>query len=339
MTDEQANQSSELKAAHGGFPSPPLPSQAPGILSRIFFSSRGLRSGWRLLIFIAIFYVCVQIIVLAFPKLAHVGAEGLTPGSMLLRETIFLLVALLSTATMGVFESRSFADYLFPWRQAFRARFWWGALWGLVALSILLAAIRLDHGFLFGHLALAGLKIPDEALSWALVFIAVGLSEEVTFRGYPLFTLTDGMGFWPAAIVLSAAFGAVHLGNPGEDWAGALAAGLIAMFFCFTVRRTGTLWFAIGLHAMWDYAETFLYSVPNSGLVAKGHLLSSSFHGPRWLTGGSVGPEGSALVFAVIGILFAVFHYLYPEARFPQPSKTETRDERQAGIGASATIG
>lgn len=184
-------------------------------------------------------------------------------------------------------------------------------------MSGLLLAIRFDHGFSFGYLVLPSYRIPYDAFLWALVFIAVGLSEEFTFRGYALYTVTHGLGFWPAALVLSAAFGAVHLGNPGEDWAGALAAGLIGLFFCFTVRRTGTLWFAIGLHAMWDYAESFLYSVPNSALVAKGHLLHSSFHGPRWLTGGSVGPEGSIFVFAVIGILFLVFHLAYPEARFP----------------------
>lgn len=238
---------------------------------------------------------------------------------MLVREISFFLAVLIPTVIMGFFERRSLADYLLPWRLAFKSRFWWGALWGLLALSLLLVAIRFDRGFVFGHLALPAGRIPDEALAWAAVFVAVGLSEEFTFRGYALYTLTDGMGFWPAAIVLSAAFGAVHLSNPGEDWTGALAAGVIGLFFCFTVRRTGALWFAIGLHAMWDYAETFLYSVPNSGLVARGHLLNSSLHGPRWLTGGSVGPEGSAFVFGVMGILFIVFHYSYPAVRFPQP--------------------
>ena len=47
-----------------------------------------------------------------------------------------------------------------------------------------------------------------------------------------------------------------------------------------------------------------------------GHLLSSSFQGPDWLTGGSVGPEGSVLVFVVMASLATIFHRLYREAKF-----------------------
>jgi membrane protease YdiL (CAAX protease family) len=294
------------------------PGKSPGFLSKIFFNPRGLRSGWRLLVFIGIVYFEFQIILIAVPRGARLATASLAPVSMLLREALFLLVVLVAAGIMAVFEKRSLADYFLPWRAAFQGRFWWGGAWGFLALSALLLVIRAGHGFFFGHVALAGSKIPYDAMIWALVFIVVGLTEEFTFRGYPLYTLSTGIGFWPAAILVSAAFGAVHLGNPGEDWAGAVAAGLIGLFFCFTVRRTGSLWFAVGLHGAWDYSETFLYSVPNSGLVAKGHLLSSSFHGARWLTGGSVGPEGSVFVFVVIGILFVVFNYMYPKARVPQ---------------------
>jgi uncharacterized protein len=302
--------------------SPKIFLRAPhqGILFEIFLNSRGLRSGWRLLIFVAIIYVCFQVVSFISARFERPGPISLTSTSMLVHEGIFLVVVLVAAGLMAIFEQRSLADYFLPWRRmAFGSRFWWGAIWGWLALSALLFAIHLDHGFLLGHVALAGSKIPGDAVLWALAFTLVGLSEEFTFRGYALYTLTTGIGFWPAAFLLSGAFGAVHLGNPGEDWAGALAAFFIGLFFCFTVRRTGNLWFAIGLHSMWDYAETFLYSVPNSGLMAKGHLLASSFHGPRWLTGGRVGPEGSVLVFVVIGILFLVFHRIYPRAEFPTP--------------------
>ena len=69
--------------------------------------------------------------------------------------------------------------------------------------------------------------------------------------------------------------------------------------------------------------------MPDSGAMVPGHLLNSSFHGPRWLTGGTVGPEGSALVFAVIAGLFVVFDRLYPDVRFPV-SKLEIRNSKTA---------
>jgi len=163
--------------------------------------------------------------------------------------------------------------------------------------------------------------------------VLVGFFEEFLLRGYTQFTLTRGIGFWSSAIFLSAAFGAIHLGNKGEDIFGALAAALIGLFFCLTLRRTGNLWFAVGLHASWDWGETFLYSVPNSGTTAPGHLLNSSFQGPRWLTGGSVGPEASVFVFIVIGLMWLLFHLQYREAVESKQSVTAKAGERvEAGL-------
>jgi len=218
---------------------------------------------------------------------------------------------------MARIERRSFADYALPLRGAFGVRFWFGALWGFSALSALLVAIRAGRGFSFGTVALGGTRLAGYAALWAIAFLLVGLLEEFLLRGYALYTLTTGMGFWPSAVLLSVIFGAGHLRNAGESWEGGLAAALIGLFFCFTVRRTGDLWFAIGLHSMWDYSESFLYSVPDSGVMVEGHLLNSSFHGPAWLTGGSVGPEGSALVLVVIGLMFVMFDRLYPKPHFP----------------------
>ena len=40
------------------------------------------------------------------------------------------------------------------------------------------------------------------------------------------------------------------------------------------------------------------------------------FQGPDWLTGGSVGPEGSVLVFVAMAILLLLFHRMYREAKY-----------------------
>ena len=136
-------------------------------------------------------------------------------------------------------------------------------------------------GFSFGTLSLAGAALVKFAVLWAVGFVMVGIFEEFLFRGYVQFTLSDGIGFWPSAVLLSALFGAVHLGNPGEGWVGALSVMLFGIFSAFTLQRTGSLWFAIGFHAATDYAETFIYSVPDSGMLASSHLLNSSL-ADRW---------------------------------------------------------
>ena len=170
--------------------------------------------------------------------------------------------------------------------------------------------------FYFGGIALHGPRVLKFAAFWGLLFLIVGLFEEFAFRGYSQFTLALGTGFWPAAVLLSVAFGAVHLSNQGEAWVGALGAAFIALFFCLTLRRTGNLWFALGFHAAWDWGETFFYSVPDSGIVFPGHLLQSSFSGPTWLTGGTVGPEGSVLCFVVIGATAILFERTHRKTEY-----------------------
>ena len=157
------------------------------------------------------------------------------------------------------------------------------------------------------------------------MFVLVGLFEEFWLRGYSQFTLARGIGFWPAAATLSCAFGLSHLRNGGEHWPGLLAAAFIGFFFCLTLRRTGNLWFAVGFHALWDWGETFFYSVPDSGEIWPGHLLHSSLHGARWLSGGSVGPEGSVICFLVIAALWIAFDRVYPQAKWSIPAQNSTQ--------------
>ena len=159
----------------------------------------------------------------------------------------------------------AFGCYGLPAANAFGKLFWVGALWGMCSLTVLMLALRAAHVFYFGAVALHGVRMLKFAVFWAVFFLIVGFYEEFFTRGYTQFTLTEGVGFWPAAILLSLGFGALHLENPGEDWVGILAAMLIGFFFCLTLRRTGNLWFAIGFHAAWDWGESYLYSVPDSG--------------------------------------------------------------------------
>ncbi len=299
-------------------PVPPVPSTA----RKIFFGASGLRPGWRLLIFLAIFAAvqfAVRAVIIRIPVLHQIMRQGqsgtLTPQFEFVFETSVLMILFLATAIMARIERRSFADYGLPFKSAFGKLFWQGAIWGLGIETLVILGISAFHGFSFGTLALSGAELMKYTLLWAGAFVLVGIFEEFLFRGYAQSTLANGIGFWPAAIVLSAAFGALHLSNPGEGWVGALSVMLFGLFACFTLKRTGSLWFAIGLHAAGDYAETFLYSVPDSGMLAKGHLLNSALHGPRWLSGGAVGPEGSVMDFLVFLLAFALFACLYPASK------------------------
>ena len=205
---------------------------------------------------------------------------------------------------MSLIEHRSVDAYGLPRTSAFGKMFWLGWLAGFAEISLLIGLIAAFGGYSFGDLALHDAEIAHWAAFWALCMIFVGFFEEFLFRGYSLFTLTSGMGFWPAAVLLSLLFAWVHLQNNGENWIGVGAVVLVGLLWCFTVRRTGSLWFAVGMHAAFDFGETFLYSVPDSGQLMPGHLSNATLHGPAWLTGGLVGPEASIIDFALLLFIF-----------------------------------
>ena len=265
----------------------------------IFLGPNGIRAGWRLAIYL--FFTSVLIAAL-FHFALHVPpqqAPNFRLGELLPRELIFLFATLTAAATMGRIERRPFGSYGLPWKRILVARLCEGAVWGFTGMTVILLILRATHSFSFGPVELRGRQFLIYALGWGAYFFAVGLFEEFSFRGYPQFTLTTGMGFWPAAFLLSAIFGAVHLTNPGENLMGALEVSVTALLLCLSLRRTGDLWFAVGLHGAWDWAETFFYGVPDSGYQGPGHFLNPIFHGPKWLTGGSVGPEGSVVTLVV----------------------------------------
>lgn len=293
---------------------PPESPESELPLRDVFVGPNGLFPGTRWVIYLAM--VAVVFLVLDWlTQEIRLGHAGSLTG-MLVWEITVALAAILPAFVMAPLEQRSIGDFGLPGRQAFGRNFWIGALWGMASLTVLILTLRLAGAFDFGSLALHGTRILKFGLFYAVLFLATGFFEEFLFRGYSQWVLSQGMFFWPAAAVLSVGFGAIHMANPGEAKTGLVAAGLIGFFFCLTLRRTGSLWWAIGFHASWDWGESFLYSVPDSGGMAPGHLINSSFHGPVWLTGGSVGPEGSLLIFVLLAMLWIVFSRTHPHIKY-----------------------
>ena len=244
--------------------------------------------------------------------LSAAETSAYSPKILTISEGSSLAGAFAAGIAMSQLEGRSFGDYGLPLRGAFGKLFWQGALFGLAEISAVIAAIATFGSYHFGGLAIHGADLFRWAAFWGAFFVLVGLYEEFAFRGYVQFTLAQGVKFWPAAVLLSAAFGYVHRTNPGESRMGVAGVVLTGLFWCLTLRRTGNLWFAVGMHASFDFGETFLYSVPDSGVVFPGHLSNATLAGPTWLTGGSAGPEASLCDFTMLLIFFYVFHRLYP---------------------------
>jgi hypothetical protein len=162
-------------------------------------------------------------------------------------------------------------------------------------------------------LALHGWALLGTALAWFGASLLIGLGEEAWFRGYLLRTLGRGLGFWPAAIVLSLWFVAEHyFFKAGENLQDCITLFAFGMLICFSVLRTGTLWFGVGLHAAFDFMQLFVIGTRNGGQLPVGHLLNATFPGPAWVNGGGLGTEASLLMYPIFVVAF-----VYVALRFP----------------------
>jgi uncharacterized protein len=291
----------------------------PSPKTNIFLGKHGLRSGWRLLIYIALVAGLSALINTIIRVVFH-PRPGVINGWTILGQELLAFSLVFGVALlMSRIEHRPAGAYGLPGSALFGGNFWLGFLFGFVEISLLIGLISAFGGYKFGSLALQGGEIVKMGLLYLAGFTSVGLFEEFAFRGYTQFTLADGIGFWPAAIILSVLFGAGHLANPGEGPVGAASVVLIALLFCFSLKRSGSLWYAVGLHAAFDWGESYVYSVPDSGLLVPGHLSNAVLQaGPKWLTGGSIGPEGSVFCFLTILLQFLVVLWLFP-AKKDQP--------------------
>jgi CAAX protease family protein len=295
------------------FPTPP----PEGLTSKVFFGQDGLRAGWSLLLYTAFGFMIWYPLGIVVVLVGGFREGSYSPQSVALGELVSFAAVYGAALAMARLERLPAGVYGLPLGLAFGKRFWQGIFLGLCEVSLLVGLIASFGGYSFGNLAVHGTGLLGWGLLWAAAFVLVGFSEEFMFRGYVQYTLTRGIGFWPAAVCLSVVFGASHLGNPGEGVVGALNVAVTGLVFAFVLKRTGNLWLAVGWHAAFDFGETFLFSVPDSGNVFDHHLSNAVLQGPAWLTGGAVGPEGSVFSFLTLGIGALATHFLFPANKQP----------------------
>jgi len=311
------------------------PRAGPAYIRSLFTGVDGLRSGWSLLIFIALMAALIGGMSV-LRGLAHIapmqpgdGAE-ISPDFLLLNDFPLLIATAFVTVVMSRIERRRVSAYGIGARRALPDVFA-GWLWGVACLSLLVLFLWRCGYLVFGSRLLSGAEIFRYGTIWLASFGLVGVCEEYLARGYLLFTLARGFaglyawlgqsrhsrtaGFWSAALLLSTLFGLGHHSNPGESPVGLFSAALFSLLFCLAIWRTGSLWWAIGFHASWDWAQSFLYGVGDSGYRVQHHLLAALPVGPPLLSGGSAGTEGSIFMLGAFALATGIVLVTLPRTR------------------------
>lgn len=91
-----------------------------------------------------------------------------------------------------------------------------------------------------------------ELQSFYRVSITAGIVEEIVYRGFVLWYLTQVMPLWVAVVVSSLAFG---LGHSYQGANGALRCGLVGLAFGLYYVGTGSIWLPIVAHIVLDVLQ------------------------------------------------------------------------------------
>lgn len=285
-------------------------------LRDIFINEFGrLRSGWRLLVFIAA-VTAVAILIATVLRVAYVIVLSAAPQ---LRQPRFIAdmlfrLSMLAAALIAGYVCARWLERL-PWRSlGLTLHAGWfrdlviGFVVGFVSLAVAVGIATAGKGLSFSFNGAPVTALARSMLGSGVLLFVAALAEEAMFRGYALQTLTRARLAWLGVFLTSVPFGLVHLDNPnvvpGVTFANTAIAGV---WFGVAYLRTRSLWLPWGLHWSWNWALGWFFGLPVSGgQVTSNPLFNGTDIGPAWLTGGAYGIEGgiAGTIALVLSTLF-----------------------------------
>ncbi len=264
-------------------------------------SDHHLRSGWRVLLF----FIILMIVYYALGNLAK--ATHVVPSQSLFF-IFYIAVALVTVFMLRIVDRKRFISVGFP----YHGRMWKEILLGVVIGTLMIGVVA-GVELLLGALKLSlrpGMEILLAMKNFGLSFVLFAffaMGEELVFRGYPFQAFVQGIGPVLATILMSLAFGLLHLTNPDSGFFSTTNTILAGVLLSVAYLKTRTLYFPFAIHFSWNFVQSFVLSLPVSGLLTNRTIFVPTDFGPDWLTGGRYGPEagiGTTVVMAIaIGYL------------------------------------
>lgn len=150
-----------------------------------------------------------------------------------------------------------------------------------------------------------------EIISYVVLFLCVGIYEEMLSRGYHLRNMAEGFNFKPlnprialllGYLISSSMFGIFHLGNANSTWVSTLNLIVAGLFLGLGYVLTGELAIPIGIHITWNFFQGNVFGFPVSGGGTSATFIGIQQGGPDLWTGGAFGPEAGLIGIAAIAI-------------------------------------
>jgi len=183
-----------------------------------------------------------------------------------------------------------------------------GLLLGAVSISLVFAILLLS-----GNLKMAnGFNEPNfniQQVTGLILFIFVGIDEEMFSRGYCMTVLQQTGKKWVPPVISAVIFSLLHLLNPNVSFMGILNIFLVGLLLSYMTIKTRDLWMPIGYHITWNYFQGNVFGLAVSGTSRNG-IYNVEYIRDNLLTGGGFGPEGGIVATGAI-ILGFLLVFLY----------------------------
>jgi len=266
-----------------------------------------VRSGWWIAVFLSVLAAMLIAAQLAAPRLQH---------TLSLLDQLAMLVA--ATWICQQLRRKPLPDVTGGWNWRWPLEFAVGGAIGAALMGVA-ALFLFAGGWVSFQPGLAGWAMFGGSL---LVMAGVAATEELLFRGFLFQRLIDGLGAWPAQILIGGLFLLTHIDNPGMVGAVKLWAGVnifvASLLFGLCYLRTKSLAMPIGLHFLANTVQGPILGFGVSGNSEAGLLAPQVAGAPVWLTGGAFGLEASLPGLVCLLIATALVYRFTPSASAPE---------------------
>ncbi|MCE5221073.1 MAG: CPBP family intramembrane metalloprotease [Clostridium sp.] len=144
-----------------------------------------------------------------------------------------------------------------------------------------------------------------------VIFIFVGINEELFSRGYCMTILKQTKKSWAPIVVSSIIFALMHSMNAGISLIAYINLFLFGISMGYLFIKTKNIWMCIGYHITWNYFQGDVF-----GFLVSGNVTDSIYTiktlSPNIINGGSFGPEGGLVVTILLVITILIIYKFLP---------------------------
>lgn len=272
-----------------------------GMMYLLINQANQLRSGW--LIGLAFIFMYVGQAVFMIPALAIAGLGDSLGGNLITQ----------GSGTLG-----GIIATLFVWKHINKDNFYnlgfrgtFGSLiFGLALGAISITVIFIVLLFTKNINLINSFSEPNFNLAifgYLIMFILVGIFEEIFFRGYVIKTmLSRNNKTWVIYVVSALFFSLVHGINPNISALGLFNIMLVGLLFAYMFLKTKSLYIPIGYHITWNYFQGNVFGFSVSGIKTESIYVVDATVGNDLFTGGTFGLEGGFLATGILIIGFLI---------------------------------